>query len=311
MEAMNSREIRGNWATLLLPINEDQSIDYGRLAEEIDILIAYRPNGIYSNGTAGEFYTQTEEEFDRVSAMLAERCEAKHVPFQIGASHTSPQICLNRIRRAAAFHPSAIQVILPDWYPVTDVEAANCLQRYAEAANEIGLVLYNPPHAKRMLKPDTFLLLVEQVPGLVGVKVADGDLGWYEAMTPVMERLAVFVPGHHLATGYSRGAVGAYSNVACLHPRGAQAWYEQMATDLSTALDVERRLQMFFKSYISPLAVKDGYCDCALDKCLAAVGGWGSVGPRVRWPYRWISQEVADSLRPIVCRMVPELVSVP
>ena len=59
MQPLNATEIIGNWATLLLPLNEDDSIDYSLLAEEIDLMIAFGVSGIYSNGTAGEFYNQT------------------------------------------------------------------------------------------------------------------------------------------------------------------------------------------------------------------------------------------------------------
>ena len=58
--------LRGNWATLLLPIQADNQIDFGALAEEIDILIAAGVDGIYSNGTAGEFHNQTEDEYRRI-----------------------------------------------------------------------------------------------------------------------------------------------------------------------------------------------------------------------------------------------------
>jgi dihydrodipicolinate synthase/N-acetylneuraminate lyase len=91
--------------------------------DELRVLTASRPNGIYSNGTSGEFYTQTEDEFDRVNTLLAERCEAANVPFQIGASHMSPQLSLERIKRAAQLKPGAIQVILSDWHPLTYDEA--------------------------------------------------------------------------------------------------------------------------------------------------------------------------------------------
>jgi dihydrodipicolinate synthase/N-acetylneuraminate lyase len=113
MNALTPAEIKGNWATLLLPIQKDQSIDWACLEEEVDSLISFKVDGIYSNGTAGEFYNQTEAEYDRVSETLASRCEKAGMPFQVGASHASPVVALERVRRAAALRPSAIQVILP------------------------------------------------------------------------------------------------------------------------------------------------------------------------------------------------------
>jgi dihydrodipicolinate synthase/N-acetylneuraminate lyase len=115
MKPLESSEVYGNWATLLLPIEEDDTINYIKLGDQIDILIAMGVDGIYSNGTAGEFYNQTEEEFDRISALLAEKCNAAAMPFQIGCSHMSPKISLERIKRVVALQPGAIQVILPDW----------------------------------------------------------------------------------------------------------------------------------------------------------------------------------------------------
>jgi len=307
MRPLKAQEIRGSWATLLLPINEDQGIDGARLGAEIDTLIGTAPDGIYSNGTAGEFYTQTEDEFDRVSAMLAERCEAAHVAFQIGASHTSPQTTLARVRRAAALHPGAIQVILSDWFPLTDAEAVDYLRGLSDAAAGIGLVLYNPPHAKRVLAPPVFEKLCRDVPGLVGVKVADGPASWYAQMRRHAPGLSVFVPGHHLATGFVNGAAGAYSNVACLQPTGARRWWQLMQKDVVEALRIEREITSFFALHILPFITQEGYCNAACDKLLAAIGGWSTVGTRLRWPYRSIPLEEAERLRPLARAAIPEL----
>jgi 4-hydroxy-tetrahydrodipicolinate synthase len=304
---LKASEIRGNWATLLLPINEDESIDFVRLSDEIDILVAAGVNGIYSNGTAGEFYAQTEEEFDRIQSLLAEKCERAHMPFQIGASHMSPVLSLSRVQRAAALKPSAIQVILPDWFPPTDEEAIAFLQRIAAAAAPVGLVLYNPPHAKRNLTPEQFGKYAAAVPGLVGVKVVGGDDAWYAEMRKHMSMLSVFVAGHALASGYARGGAGAYSNAACIHPIGAQLWYEKMKTDINEALRIEKGILAFMNTHILPLRQQRGASNQALDKLLAAIGGWANVGLRLRWPYRGVPESEAVRLRPIARAMMPEM----
>ena len=115
MHPLTHTTLVGNWATLLLATNKNGEIDYKRMGDEIDILIASSPCGIYSNGTAGEFYTQNEEEFIKTSELLAEKCSAASIPFQIGVSHMSPQISLNRLQAVKSLNPGAVQVILPDW----------------------------------------------------------------------------------------------------------------------------------------------------------------------------------------------------
>src|SRR5438874_1485888 len=92
-------QIRGNWATLLLPVQADDTIDFGLLADEIDHFAGAKVSGVYSNGSAGEFYTQSEAEFDRLHILLAEKCERASLPFQIGLSQPSAQLALERLRR--------------------------------------------------------------------------------------------------------------------------------------------------------------------------------------------------------------------
>lgn len=307
MKPLRAEEIIGNWATLLLPINADESIDYGRLNDEIDVLIASGPNGIYSNGTSGEFYTQTEDEFDRINTLLAERCEKAGVAFQIGASHMSPQLSLERIKRAVQLHPSAIQVILSDWHPLSNDEVIACLGRMAEAADPIGLVLYNPPRSKRVLPPAVYASLKAAVPSLVGVKVVDQGGDWYAQMRQYAADISIFIPGHELASGISQGAHGAYSNVACLQPFGAQRWYEQIMNNHATALQLEQKIQIFMADYIAPYITKRHYANQAVDKLLATIGDWADIGTRLRWPYCSISEDDARQLRPIARAMLPEL----
>ncbi len=306
MRPFRASEIRGNWATLLLAWNEDDSLDLGRVRNEIECLIEMQVDGIYCNGTAGEFYALTEREFDQVAEALADRCEQAGMPFQIGVSQMSAQISLARLRRSIALAPVAIQVILPDWFPTSDREAADFLERMADEAEGIGLVLYNPPHAKRVLQPAEMAQLTERVPALVGIKVAGGDRTWYAEMKPLFERLSVFVPGHHLATGRSLGAHGSYSNVACLHPGVAQQWSDQIDHDLPAALGIERRLREFMEQYISPFIHVEKYSNAACDRLLALIGGWADVGAHMRWPYRAIPVSEADRLRPIARQMLPE-----
>ena len=300
--------IGGNWASLLLPIEADDSIEFQKLGEEIDILVGAAVDGIYSNGTAGEFHNQTEEEFDRIQLMLAERCKASGTPFVIGACQPDPSIMLNRVRRAAVLDPAAIQLILPDWWPLTDAEAIDFLNSAGDIAGGIPLILYNPPHAKRVLTPKELGFICSSAPGVTGVKLADGDKEWYAEAREHLHNLLLFVPGHHLATGIKEGvAAGSFSNVACLSPGGAQAWTALMQEDIDAALEIEGRICGFMDEHIAPFRQNIGYSNAALDKLLCAIGNWGPVGSRLRSPYRWIDESEANRLRVIARRELGEL----
>lgn len=305
MNPLTSRQIHGTWGTVLLPINQDESIDFDRLVDEVRKICASGVHGLYTNGTAGEFLSQTEAEFDRISGLVATEAERAGIPFQIGAGHGSPQLTLERIRRSRDLAPGAIQVILPDWQKTANDEAIAFLARAAEAAAPIPLVLYNPPHAKRVLEPADFAKIRTAIPSLAGIKVGDGASSWYAAMRQQLPDFSIFVPGHHYATGRLNGAHGSYSNVACLNPVGARSWDDLIGRDMQAALAVERRILDFFRSHLAPLAAQ-GFGGGAIDKLLCAVGGWCDVGLRLRWPYRSIDQSTLERLRPLARAALPE-----
>jgi dihydrodipicolinate synthase/N-acetylneuraminate lyase len=307
MKPLQASQIKGTYATLLLPINADDSIDFGRLEVQLDYLIRSNVDGIYAHGTAGEFYSLTDSEFFQVNALLARKCEAAGLPFQIGASFPSPQVALQRARQAVDFCPGAVQVILPDWYPPTLEESIAFLERIAEAIAPVSLVLYNPPHAKRVLDVAELSVLCERIPTLVGIKVGGGDDAWYARMRPLTARLSIFVPGHALATGYARGAAGSYSNVACLQPAGARRWNQLMITDWASARAIEWQIQEFMQAHVIPFRDQKGSSNMALDKLLACVGNWAPLSTRLRWPYIGVDEREIEPLRILARKSIPYL----
>lgn len=308
MKPLTEKTLYGNWATLLLATDERGDIDYAGMSDEIDYMIAARCNGIYSNGTAGEFYSQSEGEFMKISELLASKCEAAGMPFQIGVSHTGAQASLERLRMVRSLRPGAVQVILPDWFPVTMPEAIDFMKGMEEAADGIPLILYNPPHAKVKLTPAQWMEIKREAPSLTGVKVFDQvrDPEWYARVRELVEGIAVFVPGHHLATGVSLGAHGAYSNVACINPAASQRWYDMMLTDMPAALELEERINLFMSTLITPFITEQRYPNHACDRFMALVGGWADVGAKLRWPYRSIPVSEVERVRRAARDIIPE-----
>jgi dihydrodipicolinate synthase/N-acetylneuraminate lyase len=301
---LSESEIAGTWATVLTPFDGDDRLDLAALEHHVRVLLASRPQGLYTHGTAGEFFNQTQDEWGAVAKLVASACESAGMPFQLGAGHPSPVLAIERIRAAAALEPSAIQVVLPDWLPLSWTEVVETVRRYAAAADGIGLVLYNPPHAKNVLDAEQLLRLCDTAEQIIGLKVADGDPEWYADMAPLMSRVSVFVPGHHVATGLSRGARGAYSNMACFHPSAATAWAARSVDDPDWGIAVERRIAAFMRMAIEPMQAR-GYGPVTLDKALAAAGGRvGDVGGP-RWPHTAASPREIDTIRRAALQLLP------
>ena len=303
MQPLTATSLWGTWAPLLLPVNADDSIDYGRAREQLERYGASGIQGVYTNGTSGEFWAQSEAECDRLAALTAEVCAARGLAYQLGASHPCPHTALERIRRARALAPGAIQVVLADWWPVRLEDAIRCLTRFAEAAAPVPLVLYNPPHAKRLLTPDEIRTLKTAVPALVGFKGTQ-----YDQLLPAgIPGMALFAGGRVLADAWAKGARGSYSEVACMNPWGAARWYRLMERDLPAAQEIGRRLTAWRSRHIVPLNQQLGFAGPFNDKLFAAIGDWAPIGTRMRWPYLGVAPELAAQLRPAARAEVPEI----
>ena len=305
---MSPSDIRGVWGTVLLPIGADERIDWAALETQIDRYLDAGVHGLYSNGTACEFFSQSADEFAQLSSLLAAKCTAAGRPFQIGCSHMDAWITLERVQVARALAPTAIQVILPDWVPPGVDDQIRFLERVATAASPVPLVLYCPPHAKVRPTPGELRMLADRVPALVGFKLPGGDAAWHQEMRESIGHLSVFVPGHALATGYAAGAAGSYSNIAALNPQAARRWYEQMLEDLPAARAVEARLQTFLRDNIEPLRNRFNLSNPALDKLLCHIGGWTPMPLRLRWPYAGAPPDVVAAVRRAAAQALPDFV---
>jgi 4-hydroxy-tetrahydrodipicolinate synthase len=199
-------------------------------------------------------------------------------------------------------------LILPDWFPVSMEEAILFLRKMESEADGISLILYNPPHAKKILHPEDWEMIKKQIPSLEGLKVFDrnGDPVWFEKVRKHAGSLSVFIPGHRLISGIRAGARGAYSNMACLNPFAAQRWYEMSMQDQVAALELEQRINVFMNTWISPFITQGHFPNHACDRFMALLGGWADVGEALRWPYRSIPMNLVEPVRKEAETIIPE-----
>lgn len=297
---------RGIWGTVLLPVDAQDRIDWSALAEELDVLAASGLHGIYANGSAGEFHNQTEAEFERLAALVAAKAHAAGMPFQLGVSNTNPRVARARLARMQPLRPSGVQFTLPDWWPPSPPELTRFITGMNDAAQGLPLILYNPPQSKLRLSLPQIAELRTLAPHLIGAKLPGGDEHWYAQRRELLPDFSVFVPGHTVAFGRPLGADGAYSNVACLGPRGALLHWRLSQDSPQQARELESRIQRFMADHILPLAHSHGLSHPALDKMMAEVGGWGPVRARMLWPYASAPDDTIRNARAALRDLLPE-----
>ncbi len=301
----NAETLNGVWTTIINRLSHDGSLDLTAIEDQVAAYATAGVDGVYSGGTASEIHCQTEAEFQEISTRFARAAKKHALPFQIGAAHPLPRGGLDRISFAASLSPLAIQVTLPDWTPLDFESVRLFLDRAVEAASGTQLVLYNPPHAKTVLKPVELSELTTDYPAIIGLKCGGGDAKWYADMADVLDRISVFIPGHFYASGLAMGAHGSYSNMACLSPSAAVAWAQSDPTD---AMNIEKRIADFMNEAIAPLIAR-GLPGFVCDKAMATAGDWATMSPEMMWPYSSVTADEISRIASAARRHIPEFVS--
>ena len=168
------KPIVGSIVALVTPMHEDGRVDAATLRRLIDWHVAEGTDCIGIVGTTGESPTVTMEENCDLIRMAVEHA-AGRVPVMAGtgANNTAEAIELARFARevGADCHLSVVP-----YYNRPSQEGMYRHYRAIAEAVDLPMVLYNvPSRTVADLQPETVLRLA-QVPGIVGLKEATGDI---------------------------------------------------------------------------------------------------------------------------------------
>jgi len=166
--------VRGSMVAIVTPMSDDGALDLDAFRKLIDWHIAEGTDGIVVVGTTGESPTVDFDEH-RQLIEIAVRHAAKRVPViaGTGANSTKEAIELSEYAKAAGADMSLS--VVPYYNKPTQEGLYRHFRSIAEAV-DIPQILYNVPgRTVADLSNDTVLRLA-QVPGIVGIKDATGNL---------------------------------------------------------------------------------------------------------------------------------------
>src|SRR5271165_3547627 len=92
--------LKGMWAALLVTWTADDQLDEGTTRENVRRVCQAGVDGVYTHGTTGEFYAQSEEEWRRVASLTLEESKIYRVPCQIGCTALGTAEVIRRARFA-------------------------------------------------------------------------------------------------------------------------------------------------------------------------------------------------------------------
>lgn len=166
--------ITGSIVALVTPMFEDGSIDYDSYRNLIEMHIAAGTDAIVAVGTTGESPTVDFDEHNELIRVAVEAA-AGRIPIIAGTSSNSTREAIILTEYARSVGAVASLQVTPYYNKPTQEGLYRHFKTIAEAV-DLPMILYNVPgRTVADLKNDTVLRLV-QIPGIVGLKDATGDL---------------------------------------------------------------------------------------------------------------------------------------
>lgn len=235
--------LTGALTAIVTPFDPSGEIDEKTLRAFVRWQVESGIHGLVPCGTTGEGATMRPEEHERVVAIVVETVAGK-VPVVAGCGTNDTRTTIEGARRAVRAGADALLVVSPYYNKPNRSGMLAHFRAIAEAAG-VPIVPYNVPgRTGQNLGAETILRLAE-IPGVVGVKEAAGDL---EQVARIVEGrpegFAVLSGDDPLAMpAVALGADGVISVVSNAAPKETAAMMEAaLSGDFETARSLHYRL---------------------------------------------------------------------
>ncbi len=167
-------QITGSIVAIVTPMHEDGSLDYPALRALVDWHVAEGTDAIVIVGTTGESPTVTVDEHCELIRVAVEQA-GKRIPIIAGTGGNSTNEAIELTAYAKKVGADASLQVVPYYNKPTQEGMYRHFRTIAEAV-ELPVLLYNVPgRTVADMNNDTILRLA-QVPGIVGVKEATGNI---------------------------------------------------------------------------------------------------------------------------------------
>jgi 4-hydroxy-tetrahydrodipicolinate synthase len=167
--------IQGSIVAIATPMQADGSLDLPGLRKLIDWHIAEGTDGIVIVGTTGESSTVSVDEHCELIKIAVEHT-AKRIPIIAGTGGNSTVEAIKLTRFAKTVGADASLLVVPYYNRPTQEGMYQHFKKIAESV-DLPVILYNVPGRTVADMANETILRLAQVPGIIGVKDATGNIG--------------------------------------------------------------------------------------------------------------------------------------
>src|SRR5512137_107674 len=163
----------------IVPLDDRGEINEAELRRYVDWLIAKGVDGLYPNGSTGEFVRFTPDERRQVIRIVCEQA-AGRVPVLAGAAEANARETIAACDAYAGFGARAVAIVSPFYYRLSP-ESVYAYFREIALHSPIDITLYNIPMFASPIDLPTLQRLAE-LERIVGIKDSSGDVAFMMRM---------------------------------------------------------------------------------------------------------------------------------
>ena len=165
----------GAGVAIITPMNEDGTVNYAKLEEILEFQIAGHTDAIIICGTTGEASTLSDEEHLECIRFTCEKVN-KRIPVIAGTGSNCTESAVYLSKEAEKAGVDGLLLVTPYYNKATQ----NGLKAHYKAIAsqvKVPIILYNvPSRTGTRIQPQTIVDLCREVPNIVAVKDATGDI---------------------------------------------------------------------------------------------------------------------------------------
>ena len=283
---------KGSAVAIVTPFKEpDFSVDYDAFAEIIDYQIENNTDAIVVCGSTGEAATMSEQEHLDVCKFCIEYVKGR-VPVIAGTGSNRTLTAIELSEKVAEYGADGLLLISPYYNKGTQEGVYKHFKMVADAVSGTPIILYNVPSRTGVnVLPDTVTRLVRDVPNIVGIKEASGDISQIVKLMSLCDGNIDLYSGNddQVVPVLSTGGIGVVSVVANVAPLAMHDLCQKFFDgDVKGSMKIQMQIQELFEALfceVNPIPVKK------------AVNLLGQKAGTLRMPLTEITQENTKRLR--------------
>lgn len=169
-----THRITGILTPNITPVDASGNVDEDRLRGYVDWLIQRGVDGLYPNGSTGEFVRFTPAERRRIVQIVVDQT-AGRVPVLAGAAEANAKETIDACQAYGAMGVRAVAIVAPFYYRLSSEGVYAYFREIADHVS-VDVTLYNIPLFASPIDVATVIRLAQECPRVIGIKDSSGDL---------------------------------------------------------------------------------------------------------------------------------------